>query len=130
LSVTAACLGWPAEVNNPQHRLRVPPGPELLLANSLHDPATGYDWAVNAARQLRRSAVLLTYEGWGHGVYGRSDCLTGAFDDYLVSLTRPERGARCPAVPPEPPEATQALPVPPEPLVPVPTVPDYWSEGR
>jgi pimeloyl-ACP methyl ester carboxylesterase len=127
LSVTAACLGWPAEVSNPQHRLRVPPGPELLLANALHDPVTGYNWAVNAARQLRRSAVLLTYEGWGHGVYGRSDCLTGAFDDYLVSLTLPERGARCPAVPPEPPEATQGLPVPPDPLVPVPTIPGYRS---
>lgn len=101
VSATAACLGWPSKVKNPQHRLRVPPGPELLLTNALFDPATGYEWATNAARQLRRNAVLLTYEGWGHGVYRRSDCTTVPFDDYLISLKRPDRGARCPAVEPE-----------------------------
>jgi hypothetical protein len=66
-----ACLGTPTPINNPQHRLSVRGSRTLLLPNSLHDPATGYSWATNAARQLGRSAVLLTYEGWGHIVYGR-----------------------------------------------------------
>ncbi|MGN9846230.1 alpha/beta fold hydrolase [Nonomuraea sp. H19] len=98
--ITAACLGTPTPVPNPQHRLRVSGTPTLLLANALHDPATGYPWAVNAALQIGREARLLTYEGWGHGVYGRGECPTLAFDRYLTSLTVPGKGARCPAVPP------------------------------
>ncbi|WP_188197036.1 alpha/beta fold hydrolase [Nonomuraea sp. SYSU D8015] len=97
--ITAACLGSPP-APNPQHRLNVSGTPTLLLGNALHDPATGYPWAVNAARQIGREARLLTYEGWGHGIYGRGDCPTTAIDQYLVSVTAPAKGARCPAVPP------------------------------
>lgn len=124
LIATTACLGWPSDVDNPQHRLRVRPGPKLLLANSLHDPVTGYNWATNAARQLGRSAVLLTYEGAGHGLYGRSDCVTGVFDEYLISVTSPEPGARCPAVDPEP-FTTLRQPVLPAPSGPRPDVPGW-----
>jgi pimeloyl-ACP methyl ester carboxylesterase len=98
--LTAACLGQPAPIPNPQHRLRVTGTPTLLLGNALHDPATGYPWAVSSALQIGREARLLTYEGWGHGIYGRGDCPTRAIDDYLISLKAPARGARCPAVPP------------------------------
>lgn len=103
ISPPIACLGWPDEAVNPQQRLRVPPGPRLLLGNSLADPATGYNWAVSVERQLGRSGVLLTYEGAGHAVYGRSDCVTDVFDAYLVRGELPARGTRCPAVDPEPP---------------------------
>ncbi|WP_063780883.1 alpha/beta hydrolase [Nonomuraea sp. SBT364] len=99
-SVTASCLGTEAPIPNPQHRLRVDGAPPLLLGNALHDPATGYPWAKSTARQIGREARLITYEGWGHGVYGRGDCPTRAIDGYLVSLDPPDRGARCPAVPP------------------------------
>jgi pimeloyl-ACP methyl ester carboxylesterase len=102
LSVTVACLGWPAKVNNPQHPLRVQGSPTLLLVNGLHDPATGYAWAVNAAAQLGREGRLVTYEGWGHGAYGRGTCVTGVVDSYLVAGTLPAAGARCAAVPPQP----------------------------
>ncbi|WP_336204980.1 alpha/beta hydrolase [Nonomuraea sp. LPB2021202275-12-8] len=98
--LAAACLGQPTPIPNPQHRLRVDRTPTLLLGNALHDPATGYPWAVNAARQIGREARLLTYEGWGHGVYGRGECPTGAIDGYLASGALPARGARCPALPP------------------------------
>ncbi|HEV2783703.1 MAG TPA: alpha/beta hydrolase [Actinophytocola sp.] len=99
--ITVGCLGSPERIANPQHKLRVrDAATPLLLLNALHDPATGYNWATNAARQLGREAVLLTYDGWGHGVYGRSDCTTGAVDRYLISLTLPARGTHCPAVEP------------------------------
>jgi pimeloyl-ACP methyl ester carboxylesterase len=101
LSAAVGCLGWPAQVNNPQHALRVRGAPRLLLVNALHDPATGYIWALNAAAQLGDAARLVTYEGWGHGTYGRGDCPTGIMDAYLVSGTLPRPGTRCPAVPPE-----------------------------
>ncbi|MEV8633071.1 alpha/beta hydrolase [Streptosporangium sp. NPDC051023] len=100
LRLTAGCLGQPAPTPNPQRRLRVHTDTPLLVVNSLHDPATVYPWAVSTARQLGRSGRLLTYEGWGHGVYGRGACATGAVDSYLISQTLPTPGARCPAVPP------------------------------
>ena len=68
LYATVSCLGWPSTVNNPQHRLRVRTSKPLLMLNALHDPATGYGWAVNAARQMGAAARLVTYEGWGHDV--------------------------------------------------------------
>ncbi|MGN9780319.1 alpha/beta hydrolase [Nonomuraea sp. ZG12] len=98
--MVATCLGQPAPIPNPQHRLRVHGTPTLLLGNSLHDPATAYPWAVNAARQIGREARLLTYEGWGHGIYGQGECPTAAIDAYLISGALPAEGARCPAVVP------------------------------
>jgi len=106
LDAVTSCLGWPGKVNNPQHVLRVRHSPKLVLTNALHDPATGYAWAVNAARQLGNRAVLVTYEGWGHGVYRRSPCTTTQFDTYLTDLVVPAKGSRCPAV--EPPTAPPA----------------------
>ncbi|NJP91760.1 alpha/beta hydrolase [Nonomuraea sp. FMUSA5-5] len=91
------CQGHP--VSNPQHRPRYAGRTPLLLANSLHDPDTPYAWASNVARLLGPNAVLLTYEGWGHGVYGMTGCVTAAIDAYLIALTVPERGVRCPPAP-------------------------------
>ncbi|MBB4915631.1 alpha/beta fold hydrolase [Streptosporangium saharense] len=88
-------------VGNPQHRLRYTGSAPLLVGNSLHDPDTPYTWSANVARQLGPKAVLLTYEGWGHGVYGMTECTTRAMDDYLISLTVPARGSRCPAEEPQ-----------------------------
>jgi pimeloyl-ACP methyl ester carboxylesterase len=100
LSAITSCVGWPAKVNNPQHRLRVSGTPTLLMLNSLHDPLTGYWWALNAATQLGNSAVLVTYEGWGHRVYQLSTCARGLADQYLLNLTVPARGTSCDAVEP------------------------------
>jgi hypothetical protein len=102
LSSVATCLGWPARVNNPQHPLRVRGSATLLVVNALHDPATGYAWARAVVRQLGSQARLLTYEGWGHVTYGRSSCVTGVVDAYLVAGVLPGPDARCAGVPPEP----------------------------
>jgi pimeloyl-ACP methyl ester carboxylesterase len=99
LPAIATCLGTPAPVANPQHRLRVRTDVPLLIANSRHDPASGHNWATNVSRQLGRSGVLLTYEGAGHGNYTRSDCVRDAVDRYLISVDVPDDGASCPAVP-------------------------------
>ena len=94
----SACLGWPQPVANPQHRLRVRTRTPLLLINGRHDPASGYNWATEVARQLGRHGVLLTFDGPGHGSYNRSLCVEKAVDAYLISLTVPARGTVCPAV--------------------------------
>ncbi|MFI6261818.1 alpha/beta hydrolase [Micromonospora sp. NPDC051006] len=96
----ATCLGTPAPVANPQHRLRVRTDVPLLVAGTRHDPASGFNWATSVARQLGRHGVLLTYQGWGHGSYTTSPCVAGAVDRYLVDVAPPARGLRCPAVDP------------------------------
>ncbi|ONI88325.1 transporter, partial [Saccharothrix sp. ALI-22-I] len=118
----AGCIGLPEKVNNPQHRLKIKNAPKILMMNSLYDPATGYEWAANAHRQSRDTTVLLTYEGWGHGVYDRSDCTRGTTDDYLINLKTPRAGARCAAVEP-PPEPTASLGTESSDAKPVPTGP-------
>jgi pimeloyl-ACP methyl ester carboxylesterase len=100
-SAAASCIGL-GDATNPQHRLRISGAPEILMLNSLYDPATAYEWAVNANRQAGRATTLLTYEGWGHGVYDRSECTRGAVDDYLTDLVVPADGTRCAAVEPAP----------------------------
>jgi pimeloyl-ACP methyl ester carboxylesterase len=101
LGRVAACLGAPAPIPNPQHRLRVDGTPPILLASSLNDPATGYLWTLSTAEQIGEEARVLTYEGAGHGVYGRSSCTVGAIDRYLISQSVPAKGVRCPEAVPE-----------------------------
>jgi pimeloyl-ACP methyl ester carboxylesterase len=102
LLAAASCLGAPEPVNNPQHVLRVRGSRPLLLVNSLHDPASGYNWATSVAGQLGDEGVLLTYEGWGHGAYNSSPCAQRAIDRYLITLATPAPGTHCPAVDPTP----------------------------
>ncbi|MGW5680526.1 alpha/beta fold hydrolase [Nonomuraea sp. NPDC003754] len=87
------CLNQRA--TNPQHPLRYKGSAPLLIGTSMHDPATPSTWAANVARQLGPKAVLLTYEGWGHRIYGKDECSTRHFDEYLISLTVPAPGTRC-----------------------------------
>ncbi|WP_433517285.1 alpha/beta hydrolase [Nonomuraea sp. CA-143628] len=120
IATTVGCLGTPGPIPNPQHRLNVRTDTPLLVANSLHDPATVYPWALGTTRQLGRSGRLLTYEGWGHIVLGRGACGNGAIDSYLLTRTLPAKGARCPAVPPA--EVSTLS----EPVAPLPGTPG-WS---
>ncbi|MFI6173548.1 alpha/beta hydrolase [Nocardia sp. NPDC051052] len=90
----AMCSGWPIAPQNPAHRPQIVDGPPVLIMNSLHDPATPHEWALGVAKNTPR-ATLLTYQGWGHGVYDRSACTTTAADQYLINLTVPQ--SSCPA---------------------------------
>ncbi|GGP04176.1 alpha/beta hydrolase [Nonomuraea glycinis] len=112
LILMTPCLGQPTPIPNPQRPVHADGAATLLIGNARHDPSTGLPWAASLARQIGREARLLTYDGWGHGVYGRSECVTDAFDHYLVSLTLPAKGARCAAVPPDQAGTRQARPQP------------------
>ncbi len=105
------CQNWPTEVTNPPRPLKVDGTPPILLTNSRFDPATPHAWGANAARQIGREAVLLTYDGAGHGDYWLSPCARAAIDTYLLTLRTPPPGTHCPAVwPVEPaPERKGAL---------------------
>ncbi|WP_436528129.1 alpha/beta hydrolase [Actinoplanes sp. HUAS TT8] len=93
----STCLGWPKPIANPPHRLAVRTHVPLLLINAVHDPRTAYPWAQHVAAELGRSGRLVTYQGWGHGSYQRSACMTAVVDRYLIDLTVPPPGASCPA---------------------------------
>lgn len=109
-TVQTGCQDWPTEVTNPQRRLHVDGTPPILVTNSRFDPATPYSWGSNAARQIGREAVFLTYDGVGHGDYWLSPCARGAIDTYLVTLKTPRKGTHCPAVWPAGPSAQRQSP--------------------
>ncbi|TCO64600.1 alpha/beta hydrolase [Actinocrispum wychmicini] len=90
------CSAWPAATPNPQHRTTIGGVPPVLIMNASHDPATGLEWARSVNRQLRGS-VLLTYDGWGHGVVDRTDCTRAVFTNYVLAGTTPWPGTHCPA---------------------------------
>jgi pimeloyl-ACP methyl ester carboxylesterase len=91
------CSAWPAATPNPQHRTDIDDGvPPVLLMNSLHDPSTSYEWARSVNRQIDRS-VLLTYDGWGHGVPLRTECTKAVFTNYVLHGRTPKPGTHCPA---------------------------------
>jgi pimeloyl-ACP methyl ester carboxylesterase len=91
------CSAWPAGTPNPQHRTDVDDDvPPVLIMNSLFDPATPHEWARSVHRQIDRS-VLLTYDGWGHGVTDRTDCTRAVFLDYVVNRVTPRPGTHCAA---------------------------------
>lgn len=89
------CSGLPIASTNLPHAPRDAGAPPVLILNSRHDPATPYEWATRVAAGTAR-AHLLTYQGWGHGMYGRTPCMTAAADRYLIDLTTPSVDS-CPA---------------------------------
>jgi len=100
-----SCLGWPAKVNNPQHRLSITGAPKILIVKSTYDIATPSAWNFAVASQIRNS-VLLTYDGIGHGQYYQgSTCTKSAIERYLTDLVTPAPGTHCPAVYPTTPQA-------------------------
>ena len=104
------CVGSGTKTTNPQRPLRIHGAPPLVMIGNVHDPATVYEWNLAAARQS--GARLITYEGWGHTAYGNggpSECVNDAVDAYLINLTPPKRGLRCPSTD-QPALATTAAP--------------------
>ncbi|WP_169814887.1 alpha/beta hydrolase [Nocardia crassostreae] len=89
------CSGWPVRAANPQHLPRVAGAPPVLILNSRHDPATPHEWAVGVAANTP-GTTLVTYEGWGHGIYNRNGCTTAIADRYLIDRTVPVANTFCP----------------------------------
>lgn len=100
IDLLAPCVGDPLETTNPQRRLKIDGAPPLVMIGNVHDTATPYEWSKTAARQS--GSHLITYEGWGHTVYGtagpKSPCVNKAVDAYLIDLKVPENGLSCPAL--------------------------------
>ncbi|HET9142962.1 alpha/beta fold hydrolase [Actinophytocola sp.] len=93
-----SCVNSGTRNTNPQHPLRVDHAPPIVMIGNVHDYATVYEWTLAAVRQS--GARLITYEGWGHTVYGGNfvPCVDTAVNAYLIDLTPPPRGLRCPSI--------------------------------
>jgi len=66
----------------------------ILIVGTRFDPATPYQNALAVTRELPRNR-LLTLDGWGHVALGKSGCIAGHIDRYLVTGALPPRGTTC-----------------------------------
>lgn len=88
------CALWPVN-SAPQLKPTGSGAGPIVVVGATGDPATPYQHAVTMAQQLE-SAVLLTYEGEGHGTFGgKSECVDNAVIAYLTQGTVPAEGMRC-----------------------------------
>jgi pimeloyl-ACP methyl ester carboxylesterase len=90
------CAMWPVEAD-PLEPTTAPGTPPILVVGTTNDPATPFAQAERVAESLD-DAVLLTFEGEGHGVVGSGvDCVDDAVARYLVDLEPPDDGTTCEA---------------------------------
>ncbi|MBC9718737.1 alpha/beta fold hydrolase [Streptomyces sp. TRM66268-LWL] len=89
----ASCAGWPPG-STFLREIDRPGAPEILAIGGKVDPATPFVWAEQTARKL--GAVLLTYEGVGHGANG-SPCVREKINAFYADGTLPDEGTSCPA---------------------------------
>ncbi len=98
LTYAATCAYWP-DSRAPRITVTGEGLPPTLMLNSLHDPATYYEGAVAAHRNLRGSR-LVTVEGGDHGQYqNHNACVDRIVDAYLLDDTLPAHDTTCAAPP-------------------------------
>ncbi|ADD45717.1 alpha/beta hydrolase [Stackebrandtia nassauensis] len=89
-----SCIGDPVKTTNPQAPLEIDGAPPLVMIGNLNDYATVYEWSEVAAEQS--GATLITYEGYGHTIYGRGvECVDKPVESYLIDLEVPDSGLSC-----------------------------------
>ncbi|MFC4145275.1 alpha/beta hydrolase [Micromonospora mangrovi] len=89
------CVEWPA-ARDPYPTGKAVGAPPIVVVGTTGDPATPYEQTGALASMLGVGRVL-TWEGEGHTAYPQTACVTDAVDAYLISLTVPRAGLRCPA---------------------------------
>ncbi|GAB3846599.1 hypothetical protein GCM10029963_26630 [Micromonospora andamanensis] len=90
-----SCTEWPGG-SDPYPTGRAEGAPPILVVGTTGDPATPYEQTPALAEMLGVGRVL-TWEGEGHTAYPQTTCITEAVDAYLIDLTVPPDGKRCPA---------------------------------
>jgi len=92
------CARWPVAADRFTGPWMVRTSSPVLVVGNYFDGITDHAGAVASSRFLRNSR-LLSYAGWGHTAYGRSECVTRYVDAYLLRGTLPKKGTVCPANP-------------------------------
>jgi pimeloyl-ACP methyl ester carboxylesterase len=89
------CSGWTAK-HDPYPTGPAVGAPPIVVVGTTGDPATPYENTAKLAGMLGVGHVL-TWEGEGHTAYPSTPCIVNAVDGYLLNLTVPPEGLRCPA---------------------------------
>lgn len=92
------CTAWPVAEDRYVGPWRVRTSAPVLVVGNFFDGVTDHAGARASSRLLENSR-LLSYAGWGHTAYGRSECTTEFIDAYLLDGTLPPAGTVCPANP-------------------------------
>lgn len=90
------CASWPVSSNRYVGPWSARTASAVLVVGNRYDPVTAYQNAVAVDRLLPRSR-LLTYAGWGHCAFDKSECIRDHVGRYLVDGTLPPAGTVCPA---------------------------------
>lgn len=69
--------------------------PPIVVLGAASDPVTPHRGTHRAVQQLG-SAVMVTWQGAGHGALGNSECATEAALAFLTDATVPHDGTACP----------------------------------
>jgi pimeloyl-ACP methyl ester carboxylesterase len=94
----AACAHWPTSPDRYAGPWSTRTSALVLVVGNFFDGVTDYAGAVASSRLLKNSR-LLSYAGWGHTAFGRSDCVTEYVIAYLLEGSLPPQGTVCPANP-------------------------------
>ncbi|MET0424898.1 MAG: alpha/beta hydrolase [Actinoplanes sp.] len=89
------CAFWPG-ARDPYPAGAAVGAPPIVVVGTTGDPATPYENTADLATMLGVGRVL-TWEGEGHTAYPSTPCIVKAVDGYLIDLTVPQEGLRCPA---------------------------------
>jgi pimeloyl-ACP methyl ester carboxylesterase len=88
------CTFWPGK-RDPYPAGPATGAPPIVVVGTTGDPATPYENTADLAGMLGVGHVL-TWEGEGHTAYPSTPCIVSAVDKYLLNLTVPQEGLRCP----------------------------------
>jgi pimeloyl-ACP methyl ester carboxylesterase len=90
-----ACSVWPVAADSTPHAITAAGSPPIVVVGSTGDSASPYADSQALAGQLQHG-VLVTRVGEGHTGYRSSACVRSHVDSYLIDLTVPPDGVRCP----------------------------------
>ncbi|QZY28403.1 alpha/beta hydrolase [Nocardioides coralli] len=94
----APCARWPVNEDRYTGPWTATTNKPVLVVGNFFDGVTAYTGAV-ASDQLLGNSRLLSYAGWGHTAYGRSQCVTDHVNAYLLRGALPPKDTVCPANP-------------------------------
>lgn len=92
------CVDWPVARDRYVGPWKAKTSEPVLVVGNFFDGVTDHAGARATSRLLDNSR-LLSYAGWGHTAYGRSECTTEFIDAYLLDDALPPAGTVCPANP-------------------------------
>ncbi|MBN2524744.1 MAG: alpha/beta fold hydrolase [Deltaproteobacteria bacterium] len=95
---SSTCARWPTADDRHVGPWKTRTSNPVLIVGNYFDPATDYAGAVASSKLLENSR-LLSYAGWGHCAFSRSECVGNYVVQYLLDGSLPKEGTVCPANP-------------------------------